>query len=302
MRAVVIRAYGAPDVLKYEEIPDPRAGSDEVLVQVVATSVNPFDVKLRAGEMKDFVPLTFPVILGLDVSGVVQQIGSDVTGFAVGDNVFAHASQTYATLCTVKAVDLARIPKGMDVADAAALPTVTTTGAQLADLALSANGTGTVLVTGAVGNVGRSAVYRAKQRGAVVLAGVLSRQIEEARTIGADDVVALDDNSSLESVQSLDAVAETIAGSIADKLIRKVKDGGVFASVLGTPSTAPQFPRVRAEYMQVKAAPEMLLQMAAAVRAGKLTIPLGQRFALQDADKAHSAVEKHAAGKTMLLP
>ena len=268
----------------------------------VATSVNPFDVKLRSGQMKDFVPLTFPAILGLDVSGVVQQIGPAVTGFAIGDKVFAHASQTYAAVCAVKAIDLAKIPNEMDVVNAAALPTVTTTGAQLADLALNANATGTVLVTGAVGNVGRSAVYRAKQRGAFVIAGVLSRQIEEAETIGADAIFALDGENSLDSLESLDAVADTVGGPLADKLIRKVKDGGVFASVLGMPRNAPEFPKVRAEYMQVKPAPEMLLEMAEAVRAGKLTIPLGQRFALKDADRAHSAVENHAAGKTMLLP
>ncbi|MBV9303946.1 MAG: NADP-dependent oxidoreductase [Acidobacteriaceae bacterium] len=302
MKAVVIRAYGAPQVLKFEESPDPRIASGEVLIQVVATSVNPFDVKVRSGEMKDFVPLTFPAILGLDVSGVVQEIGPGVTRFAIGDKVFAHASQTYAALCAVKAVHLAKIPNGIDVAEAAALPTVTTTGAQLADLALTANATGTVLVTGAVGNVGRSAVYRAKHHGAFVIAGVLSRQMEEAETLGADDILPLDNENSLESLASLDAVADTVAGAVADKLIRKVKDGGVFASVLRTPRTAPEFPRVRAEYMQVKPAPEMLLEMAEAVRARNLRIPLGQRFALGDADKAHSAVEKHTAGKTVLLP
>src|SRR5215469_5580822 len=109
MKAVMIRAYGGPEELKLEERPDPIAGPGEVLIKVVASSVNPFDIKLRSGQMKAFVPLTFPAILGVDVAGVVQQVGSGVTGLAVGDHVFTNATQTYASLCVVKAADLAKI-------------------------------------------------------------------------------------------------------------------------------------------------------------------------------------------------
>jgi NADPH:quinone reductase-like Zn-dependent oxidoreductase len=91
-----------------------------VLVRVSASSVNPFDFKIRSGVFKDFIPLTFPAILGLDVSGIVESVGSGVTTFARGDKVFAHASQTYATLCVVKATDLAKIPEGADLVNIAA--------------------------------------------------------------------------------------------------------------------------------------------------------------------------------------
>ena len=301
MKAAVIRAYGAPEVLKYEEVPDPTIGPGEVLVKVVATSVNPFDVKLRSGQMKEYMPLTFPAILGWDVSGVVQEIGPEVRTFSVGDRVFSHAPQTYATLCAVKAVDLAKIPDGMEFFEVAALPTVTTTGAQLADLALGDKSSGTVLVTGAVGNVGRSAVCQAKQRGARVIAGVLKRQVEEARSINADGVLALDDAKAVDSLEPLDAVADTINGPVADKLITKIKKGGVFATVLGPPSTASAYPDVRVEAMEVTPAAATMLRMAEAVRNGKLTIPLGQQFPLKDADKAHAAAENHAVGKIILM-
>lgn len=301
MKAVVMHAYGAPDVLKYEDFPDPRAGAGEVLIKVVATSVNPFDIKVRSGQMKDFVPLTFPAILGYDVAGIVQELGSGTDGFSDGDKVFAQTSRAYATLCTAKATDLARIPEGMEPASAAALPTVTTTGAQLANLALSANPNGTVIVTGALGSVGRSAVYMAKRRGAKVIAGVLKRQVAEAKKVGADRVLALDDDNSINALEKLDAVADTVAGPVADQLIQKLKNGGVFATVLMPPSTASSYPAVHVEAMQVKPARATLLQMAQAVRDGQLTIPLGQRFALKDAAKAHAAVEKRSPGKTILL-
>src|SRR5689334_20477640 len=99
MKAIVIRAYGGPDVLKYEDYPDPVPGPGEVLVRVTASSVNPFDFKLRAGFFKEFIPLTFPAILGLDVSGTVESVGPGVSTFSQSDQVFALAAQTYAGLC-----------------------------------------------------------------------------------------------------------------------------------------------------------------------------------------------------------
>jgi len=183
----------------------------------------------------------------------------------------------------------------MGVTEVAALPTVTTTGAQLAALATRGKAVGTVLVTGAVGNVGRSAVFAAKESGWVVIAGVRRSQFEEAKAAGADQTVALDDDRSLESLPPLDAVADTIAVKVAERLIGKVKKDGVFASVLGAPSNAAAHPAIRVETMRVKPAPTTLLRMAAGVKAGKLTIPLGQQFALVDAAKAHMAAEKGSA-------
>jgi len=101
MKAVVIRAYGGPEELKFEERPDPIAEPGDVLVRVAATSVNPFDIKLRSGQMKEFFPLTFPAILGVDVAGIVETVGPGVQNFAPGDNVFANAVHTYASLCAV---------------------------------------------------------------------------------------------------------------------------------------------------------------------------------------------------------
>jgi NADPH:quinone reductase-like Zn-dependent oxidoreductase len=170
MKAIVVHQYGGPEVLKFEEYPDPVAGPGEVLVRVAATSVNPIDYKRRAGLMKDFYPINFPGLMGVDIAGTVVTIGPGVEGFSRGDQVFAMAADTYAELRVVKAAILAKVPKGLDLIQTAALPLVTTTGYQL----ISATGIKagqTVLVVGATGNVGRSAVFTAKQRGTVVIAG-----------------------------------------------------------------------------------------------------------------------------------
>jgi NADPH:quinone reductase-like Zn-dependent oxidoreductase len=301
MKAIVIHGYGSPEVLKYEDYQDPVPGPGEVLVKVAASSVNPFDFKVRSGAMKDFIPLTFPAVLGIDVSGTVESVGPGVTTFAPGDKVFAITSQAYATRCLVKATVLAKIPEGANLVETAALPTVTTTGAQLASLALGGHSGVTVLVTGAVGNVGRSAVYTAKSRGATVIAGVLKRHVAKAQAIGADNVVALDDAQALKGLGPIDAVADTVGGPTADAVIKKVKSGGIFASVLGPPSTAASYPKVQVKTMAVTPDPVLLLEMAEAVQKGAFSIPLGQKFALADAAKAHAAAEKGSAGKILLL-
>jgi NADPH:quinone reductase-like Zn-dependent oxidoreductase len=158
-----------------------------------------------------------------------------------------------------------------------------------------------VLVTGAVGNVGRSAVYTAKSRGARVIAGVLKRQLARAQAVGADSVVTLDDAEALKALEPLDAVADTVGGKTADEVIGKIKQGGVFASVLGSPSKAGSYPTVEVKTMQVTADPVVLLAMAEAVQKGALSIPLGERFSLKDAGMAHAAAEKGSAGKILLL-
>src|ERR1700678_2747386 len=211
MKAIVVHEYGGPEVLKFEQYPDPVAGQGEVLVRGAAASVNPIDYKRRAGLTKDFYPMQFASLIGVDMAGTVVKIGPGVEGFSVGDQVFAMADNTYAELCVVKAAVLAKVPKGLDLIEAAALPLVTVTGNQL--LAATEIKAGqTVMVVGAVGNVGRSAVFTAKERGATVIAGVLKRQVDEAKTVGADKMVATDDDTAIVSLPPLAAIADSVGG------------------------------------------------------------------------------------------
>jgi NADPH:quinone reductase-like Zn-dependent oxidoreductase len=300
MKAVVVHQYGGPEVLKFEEYPDPVAGPGEVLVRVAATSVNPIDYKRRAGLTKDFYPLAFPGLIGVDIAGTVVKIGPGVEGFSVGDQVFAMADDTYAELCVVNAAILAKIPKGLDLIQAAALPLVTTTGNQL----LSATGikaSQTVMVVGAAGNVGRSAVFTAKERGATVIAGVLKRQMDEAKTVGANQVVATDDDNEIANLPLVDAVADTVNGKTAEKLIAKVKPGGVYASVVGPPQNAASYPSVKVVHVFSKFDRGTLQFMAEAVRDGKLIIPISLKLPLSEAAKAQAAAEKGGIGKILLV-
>jgi NADPH:quinone reductase-like Zn-dependent oxidoreductase len=302
MKAVVVHQYGGPEVLKFEEYPDPVAGPGEVLVRVAATSVNPIDYKRRAGLTKDYYPIKFPGLIGVDIAGTVVKLGPGVEGFSVGDQVFAMAADAYAELCVVKAAILAKVPKGLDLIQAAALPLVTTTGNQL----ISATGIKagqTVLVAGAAGNVGRSAVFTAKQWGATVIAGVLKSQMDEAakKTIGADQVVATDDDNAIANLPMLDVVADTVNGKTAEKLIAKVKPGGVFASVLGAPRNAEKYPTLKVVPVYATPDAKTLQFMAEAVRDGKLVIPISQKLPLSEAAEAQAAAEKGAIGKILLV-
>ncbi len=302
MKAIVVHEYGGPEVLIYEEYPNPVAGRGEVLVRVAAAGVNPIDYKRRAGLTKDFYPLNFPSLIGVDMSGIVVKVGPGVEAFGPGNRVFAMADNTYAELCVVKADVLADIPEGLDLIPAAALPLVTVTGNQL----LSATGIKagqTVLVLGAVGNVGRSAVFTAKDRGATVIAGVLTRQMDEAKTVGADRLVATDDDTARANLPPLDAVADAVGGKAAEKLIAKIKPGGVFSTVVGAaPQNAANYPTVTVVKVFSHFDRGTLQFMAEAVRDGKLVIPIGEELPLSEAAEAQARAEKGGIGKILLLP
>jgi NADPH:quinone reductase-like Zn-dependent oxidoreductase len=301
MNAVVLHKYGGPEQLKYEVVPDPVPGRGEVLVRVTASSVNPIDYKMRSGSAKERFPLELPAIIGRDISGIVREVGEGVSGFAAGDRVMALTEKAYAELVVVKAKDLAHVPDKLDLVAAAALPLVILTGEQLITLGTKIQAGQTVLVTGAVGGVGRSAVWAAKKAGAIVIAGVRKSQLKEAATLGADVVLALDDAAAMEKVGFVDAVADVVGGDTAEKLLGKVKPGGVFASVVGGPANAKVHPTVKIEL--VRAAPDAatLEAMAEDVVSGKLKIPVDRMVPLADAGEAQAAAEKGGIGKILLL-
>jgi NADPH:quinone reductase-like Zn-dependent oxidoreductase len=302
MKASVIHEYGGPEVLRYEDYPYPVLNPGEVLVRVAAAGVNPIDILERSGETKAWRPIKFPAVLGWDLSGTVEKLGAGVNGFSVGDQVLAWAYHTYAELCAVNAALLAKVPNGMNLVDAAALPLVTMTGSQLVYVAADAKADQTVLVSGAAGSVGRSAVFAAKDRGAVVIAGVLKKQLDGAKILGADRIVALDDPAAFADLRSVDVVANTVGGKTAEDLMGKVKAGGTFASVTGAPANAAQYPQVRTVAFVSKQDTKNLEDMVEAVRAGKLAIPIGSRVPVRNAAEAHAALAKGSAGKILLLP
>jgi NADPH:quinone reductase-like Zn-dependent oxidoreductase len=302
MNAVVLHEYGDADQLKYEQAPVPEPGADEILVRVVAISLNPVDWKLRSGDLKKYMPLALPAILGRDVSGTVEAVGAEVAGFHVGDRVLGLVHHGYAEWVTSESKDFALMPDGMSFETAASLPLVMLTGEQLIREAAEVQAGQTVLVTGALGGVGRSAVHTALKAGCRVLAGVRGAQKAEARTLGAADVVALDDGEDLQRFAPYDVVADTVGHDVAQKLVTLVRPGGVFASVLGNPPNAPERPDIRFAPMMAHSDPKMLAQMANDVQLRQFTIPIGRRFPLKDAILAQEAAEKGGLGKVLLLP
>ena len=301
MKAVVLHEYGGPDKLVYEDVPDPVASKGQVLVRVAATSVNPIDFKLRSGTMKAYWPLELPTILGRDISGTVRAVGDGVTGFKPGDKVMAVGDHAYAELAVVVAKDLAFVPANLDLVKAAALPLVTQTGEQLITQGTKIQSGQMILISGAVGSVGRSAVWTAKKAGAKVIAAVKKSQIKEAESLGADQVLALDDAAAMDKLGFIDAVADTVGGEIGQKLLGKVKQGGVYASVVGPPANAKMHPTVKIESVQSKPDAISLRTIAEAVAAGQLVIPIDRMLPLAEAAKAQAAAEKGGVGKILLL-
>lgn len=301
MKAVVLREYGGPEKLKYEDWPDPVVGEGQVLVRVSAAGVNPLDYKLRSGVMKAIMPLSFPVILGFDFSGVVRAVGPGVTGFAPGDKVFGRAPAAYAQMIAADTVGVAKLPESLDLVEAAALPVISNTGEQLITRGTKIQPGQTVVVTGALGSVGRTAVWVARKAGAVVIAAVRGSQVNAAAVLEANDVLALDDLAAMAKLSPVDAVADTIGGKVGEAMIAKVKPGGVFATVVGPPPNAGQFPQVRVQMVQSQPDAATIRSLGEDVAAGRLEIPVDRMLPLAEASNAHEMAEKGGIGKVLLI-
>jgi NADPH:quinone reductase-like Zn-dependent oxidoreductase len=303
MRAVVLHEYGGPEKLKFEvNVPEPQLSGSTVLIATAAASVNPIDWKVRSGMRRKDFPLSFPAILGRDVSGVVRAVGANVKHFKPGDRVLALSNKTYAELVAVDDSDVTHLPDGVDLADAAAIPLIALTGDQLVRLATNVQKGQVVLVTGALGSVGRAAVHTAKKIGAQVIAGVRGKEVDDARSLGVSGVLAIDDDEAIEKFRLVDGIADTVGGDVAAKLIAKVRSNGSlgYTSVLPE-NVAAQNPAVKIKRVFAKPDPSKVREFADDVRDGKFDLPIGRRMPLRDAAEAHVLGENGGVGKILLL-
>lgn len=304
MNAVRLYEYGPAKNLHYEtDVPDPQMADDEVLIATAATSINPVDWKMRSGAAAARFPLTFPAILGRDVSGVVRAIGKDVQGINVGDRVMAFSpnSGTYASLVAIKAVNVTHIPDGLDPIEAAALPLVVLTGDQLFREACALQPDQSVLVTGALGSVGRAAVHSALTLGAKVIAGVRASQVEEAKELGTHGVLAMDDEAAIKNMGTVDAIADTTGAHATTPLLIHVREGGVCGTVVTPPPDVSLHPGVRLARIMAHPDPKRVLAFAEDYRDGKFKLPIVRRYALHEAAEAQTFAEKGGAGGKILL-
>lgn len=306
MKAVRIHAYGGMDVLSYEDAPRPTPGEGEVLVRIHATSVNPFDCAVRAGYMTGWFNHTLPLILGTDVSGVVEELGPGVNHFSPGDAVYTRAGVArdgaYAEYVTVPAGDLAAKPQSLDHLVAAALPHATLTAWQaLFELGGLTKGQ-TVLIHAAAGGVGHIAVQLAKQRGAHVI-GTANVNYDLLDDLGVDQAVNYATTPFETVARDVDVVLDTIGGDTQERSWATLKRGGILVSTVQAPSeeTAAAHGVRQAMVFTTPPIGQTLTTLAGMVDSGQIIPVVSRVVPLQEVGKAHEIIEgKHARGKIVM--
>ncbi|HZU65236.1 MAG TPA: NADP-dependent oxidoreductase [Novosphingobium sp.] len=304
MRAIVMTAYGDADVLRLAVLPVPAPGPGEVLVRVRAAAVNPADGKWRAGLFAAMAPLSLPHVLGYDIAGEV--VAGD--GFAVGAQVFGMLDPFrkggYAEYAVARAADLALMPPGMAAATAAAIPTAGLTGRQMA-AALALRPGQQVLVTGAVGAVGRFALHATRAAGAQVVAAVRPGQQAAALAAGAASAAPLEGGEWQEKDWQgapFDHVLDTVGGAAVGRWCRHLRPGGRILSAATTPIAGEHLPAVP-EFFTVAPSAGDLAALGRAVAAGEVAVPVACCLPLAAAATAQRQVEAGGlAGKIVLLP
>lgn len=296
MEAAVIHETGGPEVLQLEEIEQPDVGEGGILIALRAASVNPVDVKRR----RRFAE-SFPVVLGYDLSGVVQD--SRVEQFSVGDEVFGRGtSGTYAQFATARAPGLARKPAGLSHEQAAAIPVAGETAWQaLFDKGGLESGQ-TALVAGAAGGVGHLAVQLAKHAGARVTGTGSSRNRDFVLGIGADDYVDYTEQDVAEQEDDIDVALDTVGGETTESLLPTLREGGILVTIAAeAPTDAARAQGVRAEAFSSRSDPEQLTRIAQLVAAGEVRLELAEVLPLHDVQRAHELSESgHTRGKIVL--
>jgi NADPH:quinone reductase-like Zn-dependent oxidoreductase len=307
MKAVRIHNYGDAAVLSYEDAPQPTAAAGELLIQVMATTANPFDYAARAGYLAGWYAFTFPVTLGLDVSGIVAAVGEGVTEFAPGDAVFARADPAkngaYAEYIALPASEVAHKPASLDHLQAAALPHVGFTAWSALMEAGGLTAGQAVLIHGAAGGVGSLAVQLAKWRGAVVIGTASAHNMDFLRELGVDKAIDYNATPFETVVHGVDLVLDTVGGDTQARSWGVLKPGGMLVSVVQPPSaeTAAAHNVRQAFVTAVPPAGEALRILAALVESGDLRPVVSSVLPLADVQQAHALGEgRHVRGKIVL--
>lgn len=306
MRAVHIRDYGGLDVLHYEEAPLPKPGAGEVLIRVHATTMNPFDCAVRAGYMGQYFNYTFPLILGTDVSGVVEQVGEGVADVSPGDVVYTRAGiyrdGAHAEYVLALAADVVAKPASLDHIHAAALPHVTLTAWQgLIEFADLSEGQ-TILIHAAAGGVGHVAVQLAKWRGAKVI-GTASVNMPFLEELGVDQAIDYTQIAFEDVAKNVDVVLDLLGGETQQRSWQVLKPGGILLSTVQPPSQEiAQSHGVRQRMIGTAPPVRKVLTTASQMVAdGQLKPHVSSVLTLEDIQKAHAMIEaRHTRGKIVL--
>jgi len=306
MKAVCIYGYGGPEVLVYEDAPRPHPGDGEVLVRVHAAGINPVDWKIREGHLKEMLHHTLPLILGWDVSGVVETAGAGLARLKVGDEVFSRPDISrdgaYAEFIVIKESDVALKPKSIDHLHAAALPLAGLTAWQtLFDAGGLAAGQ-RVLIHAAAGGVGHVAVQLAKWKGAHVIGTAAAKNHEFLRKLGVDQVVDYNTERFEEVVQPVDVVLDTIGGDTQERSWKVLKRGGILVSIAAPPPAATAAAHgVRQAFVFTQPNAGQLAEIARLADAEKLKAIVETILPLSDATRGQELSQRgHTQGKIVL--
>jgi NADPH:quinone reductase-like Zn-dependent oxidoreductase len=240
MKAVVATRYGSTqDVVELRDMPAPKVGPRDVLIAVHAASVNPIDFKIQRGDLKKVRKLSFPFILGFDVSGVVLEVGSSVRRFKAGDAVFSRVDSermgTFAELVAVEEQYVAAKPANLSHEEAAALPLAALTAWQAMFERAKLKAGQKVLIHAGAGGVGTLAIQLAKQHGAFVATTTSTANVDWVKALGADVVIDYKKQNFDEVLKDYDAVFETLGGENQLRSFKVLKRGGILVSIVGMP-------------------------------------------------------------------
>ncbi len=306
MKAVRIYSYGGPKTLVYEDAPLPQAGVEQVLVHVHAAGVNPIDWKIREGWLKGMFDYTMPLILGTDISGTVAAVGSGVTGFQAGQDVYGVADMTlsgaYAEYALARAEAIAPKPRTLNYVQASSVPIVAMTAWQALFEVGGLKSGQSVLVHAAAGGVGSFAVQFAKVRGLHVIGTASAQNLSFVRELGADEVIDYSTTAFEQVVNQVDMVLDTVGGDTQARSWSVLKPGGILVATASPPdSRIAQEWGVRSAMMVVQPKASLLTEIAALLDSGQVKTTVSQVLPLSEARLAHELSQNgHTRGKLVL--
>jgi NADPH:quinone reductase-like Zn-dependent oxidoreductase len=306
MKAVRLERYGNEDVVELAEVQRPKPSADQVLIKVKAAGVNPVDWKIRDG-LGELFGLKPPLVLGCEVAGTVEAVGSGVNDLALGDEVYAYLGAHtggYAEFVAAPASEFVRKPKQIDFDIAASVPVGALTAWQgIFDHGKLASGQ-RILITGASGAVGSMAVQLAKVKGAYVVGTGSGRNEKFVRGLSVDEFIDYKKATFEEEVSNVDVVFDTVGGDTQEQAFQTLKRGGSLVSTVNPPSEekAKELSVTGAMvFMMPKA--DQLAEINRLVESGKLKVRVATVLPLEEVKKAHQlSASGHADGKIILRP
>ncbi len=294
MMAWRVHEFGPPEVMKFERVPRPEPGPDEILVKIGAAGVGPWDGWIRAG--KSALPQPLPLILGSDISGEIVATGPRVSGLRVGDHVYGVTNPrfigAYAEYALASAAMISNKPTSLTHVQAASVPVVSVTAWQaLFDHAQLKAGQ-TVVIHGAAGNVGSYAVQLARQAGVQTIATAGADDISFVRDLGANTVIDYRTQRFEEQVRDADAVIDLVGGETQDRSFQVLRRGGKLISAVSKPDQRlAERHGVEAMFFLVNVTSQNLAEIARLIDGGKLRTKVGTVLPLADAREAHFMLE-----------